>query len=208
MILLKRQSNRIPFMASSILNDPLVSNRFDRPRRHSSPPLPFENRPSPFLARAVVPKIDTCNGFRIGDGRGRRGVGGLSLKGCFDSSPESSSLFHKPRLGAANPLLVLRNVGVGVEDEKDAKSVNGHQWGSPLGFPNSTLAEKIVVAVDVDEGIALFRRSDLFSVYLAALNSVYVVVVCLTFRVRRSNLCLLTDSGQLWVRSCKTLIRL
>ncbi|KAK4755847.1 hypothetical protein SAY87_009604 [Trapa incisa] len=155
MILLKRQSNRIPFMASLIMNDPLVSNRLHTLRRPSSPSLPFENPSWPFLARVVVPKIDTCNGFRI-DGVGGGGIGGLTLKGCFDSSSNSNSLFHKTRLGAANPLLALRNVEAGVEDEKDARSVNGRQWGSPLGFPNSTLAEKIVVAVDVDEVLGNF----------------------------------------------------
>ncbi|OWM74325.1 hypothetical protein CDL15_Pgr013229 [Punica granatum] len=137
-------------MASSlILNDPFVSNRFHSLRHHASQSLPVENRSSPFLARAVVPKIDTCDGFRIADGRG-----GLSIKGCFNSVSDSSSLFQKPQSGA--PRLTLRNVEVGIEDEKDARLVNGRQWGSPLCFPSSTSPEKIVVAVDVDEVLGNF----------------------------------------------------
>lgn len=160
MILLKRQSNKIPFMASFIPSDPLAFNRFDHLRRHSSQCLPLENRSAPFLARAVAPKIDTCNGFRIaGRGGGGGGVGGLSIRGCFDSVSDSNSLFRKMQSGVPNPRLALRNVEVGVEDEKDARLVNGRQWGSPLGFPNFASAEKVVVAVDVDEGIALFHNS-------------------------------------------------
>lgn len=80
----------------------------------------------------------SSNAFRI-----KSRLNGLMLRSCFDSN----KLTADKKAGAVARYLV---------GDTDARLVNGRgssQTGSPLGFRDNTLPEKIVVAVDVDEGI-------------------------------------------------------
>jgi len=79
---------------------------------------------------------------------------GLSLKGCLDHqrADDGSAKAHAM---AWNRQLV-RDPGVVPGEEVGLKLVNGHgscKHGRPLGSPNQSMPDKMVVAVDVDEGI-------------------------------------------------------
>lgn len=141
-------------MSSLLMKDPLFSKGFHG-STHPSPSLPIRNT---FFVGKVVPKIDTCNGFRI-----KGGGAGLTLKGCFEfesnkkkGDADSKIIVDNPLAIARSPQFVFRHVGVEIEDKKDAGSVNGSRWSNHSGFPRQNLPEKIVVAVDIDEVLGNF----------------------------------------------------
>lgn len=141
-------------MSSLVIKDPLFSKGFHG-STHPSPSLPIQ---STFFVGKVVPKIDSCNGFRIKGG----GIG-LTLKGCFEFESHKKKGDGDPKSILQNPLAIARSQqytlhrgDVDVEYKKDAGSVNGRRWSNHSGFPPQNLPEKIVVAVDVDEVLGNF----------------------------------------------------
>lgn len=138
-------------MSSFVIQDPLFSKGLHG-STHPSPSLPIQNT---FFVGKVVPKIDTCNGFRI-----KGGKVGLTLKGCFEfeshkkkGDADSKSIMHNALAIARSQQFTVHRADVEIEDKKDAGSANGSRWSNRSGFPHQNSPQKIVVAVDVDEGI-------------------------------------------------------
>lgn len=107
--------------------------------------------------------IDVSGGFRFESGNR------LSLKGCFDGcdgefrkADTNQKNYRKidDRFQKANALAphqqLLHNSDIGVQEIKNVELANGrvgYEHGNPLGFPKRPpMHEKLVVAVDVDEG--------------------------------------------------------
>ncbi|XP_062149331.1 uncharacterized protein LOC133857955 isoform X2 [Alnus glutinosa] len=121
----------------------------------------------------------SCTTFVNGRGRGGIAIGiglnGLTLKCCLRDDDIEAIAFHKGK-GKGNPprafatphphLLRLRDFDIGLQDttasaENATATANQTQQGashhgSPLGFPDRPLPDKIVVAVDVDEVLGSF----------------------------------------------------
>jgi hypothetical protein len=103
-------------------------------------------------------------------GAGRRFAPGsaLSLKGCLDWQ-ESAGRFRRvdgdgeavetrARVLAPQRQFVGGGSEIQLSEEASARSVNGNgacRPGKRLGFPEEGVPTKMVVAVDVDEGIVL-----------------------------------------------------
>ena len=114
-----------------------------------------------FLGYSSVSEANECQ--RLNNQKARIGVGsgsnvntryGLSLKGCLDHRRASDGI-AKDRTMAWKPQLV-REPGLVLGEEVGVKLVNGNgscKHGRHLGSPNQSMPEKMVVAVDVDEGI-------------------------------------------------------
>lgn len=126
----------------------------------------------PIGVRLLFPQKVSGNGgnsFRINAGSE------FNLRGCSEEFQRRSDRFQKAHAIAPYSEL-LRESDSRVDEGKKVNVVNGHggvERGGPLGFPGNSLAEKLVVAVDVDEGIYLhpsntFRTCDL--VYCRALK--------------------------------------
>lgn len=89
--------------------------------------------------------FDSCSGSSVNTGCG------LSLRGCLDRHDGSA----KARAMAVNRQLV-RDPSAVLRDEVGLKLVNGNgacKNGRPLRSNNLSMPEKMVVAVDVDEGM-------------------------------------------------------
>lgn len=83
----------------------------------------------------------TSNCFRVG----------LSMRGCSDSSKRRVDMNRRGAFAHPYPQQLLRDFEIGLPDAGHGAS----HHGKPLGFPLRSLPDKIVVAVDVDEGIFL-----------------------------------------------------
>lgn len=88
--------------------------------------------------------------------KGKVNNGSLILRGCFDSTNEVKA-GDDQKVGAfATPQRAPHLEIAAAEGCTDARLVNGcgsSERGNPLGFFDSHLHGKIVVAVDVDEGM-------------------------------------------------------
>lgn len=96
--------------------------------------------------------VNGRNSFRINAGSE------FSLRGCSEEFQRRSDRFQKAHAIAPYSEL-LRESNSHVDEGKKANVVNGHggvERGGPLGFPGNSLAEKLVVAVDVDEVLGNF----------------------------------------------------
>ncbi|GLT68234.1 hypothetical protein SLA2020_404850 [Shorea laevis] len=143
-----------------------------------------------FLSKGLQLHTLSCTTFVKGRVRGGVGGGGggiaigiglngLTLKCCLRDDDTEAIAFHKgkgnPTRGFATPthhlhLLRLRDFDIGLQDgtaSADNATATANQTqqgashhGSPHGFPDRPLPDKIVVAVDVDEG-NFFCFSDL-----------------------------------------------
>lgn len=89
----------------------------------------------------------------------------FNLRGCLRKAPRHS---HPHSLAPPPQNLQLLRVR---DLETTANQQQGHR-GSPLGFPHHPLPDKIVVAVDVDEGIFFFF-SFLFLFLFLLLYNIY-----------------------------------
>jgi hypothetical protein len=115
----------------------------------------------------------SCTTFVNGRGRGGIAIGiglnGLTLKCCLRDDDIEAIAFHKgkgnpPRAFAAHHLhsLRLRDFDIGLQngtataDNATATPNQTQQGASHHGFPDRPLPDKIVVAVDVDEGNFFF----------------------------------------------------
>lgn len=110
------------------------------------------NERSRFLGKYLV---DVGSSFRI------NASDGSSLKGCSDRCDglhrKVDDGFRKARALPPYPQLV-RDLEIGLEEDRDTRLMNGcgvYERGSPLGFPAQPTSKKLIVAVDVDEGISL-----------------------------------------------------
>ena len=166
---------RALIMASLARNDPFLKG-------FHSLPLQSPTRPqSSLLFRNGNVSFDNSGSpdFRI-----NRGGGALMLKGCCSDSSRD----QKARAFAPNNQLV-RDFEARLEDR--STSINGRfvddhgLCGKLPGFQDFPLTEKIVVAVDVDEGIGLFpfvMLSLFLLFYMDVLNSwsfVWLIIGCL-----------------------------
>ncbi|KAK9275874.1 hypothetical protein L1049_023147 [Liquidambar formosana] len=156
------------FMASSSFSRGLHALlRPPSPSPSPSPaPPPTHDR---FPSLGKVP-LDTTCGFRINAGIG------LTLKGCIDPPRKrrvdrdgintninnNNNAFQKAQAFAPLPYPphLVRDLEIGLDDDRDPVLANGRRGashrGSPLGFPDHPLPEKIIVAVDVDEVLGNF----------------------------------------------------
>lgn len=87
----------------------------------------------------------TSNGFRIG----------LSMRGCSDSNKRRVDRNGHGAFAHSYQQQVLRDFEIGLPDAGIPTGHGASHHGKLLGFPLRPLPEKIVVAVDVDEGISL-----------------------------------------------------
>ena len=165
---------RALIMASLARNDPFLKGF------HSLPPQSPTRLQSSLLFRNGNVSFDNSGSpdFRI-----NRGGGALMLKGCCSDSSRD----QKARAFAPNNQLV-RDFEARLEDR--STSINGRfvddhgLCGKLPGFPDFPLTEKIVVAVDVDEGWSIpFVMLSLFLLfYMDVLNSwsfVWLIIGCL-----------------------------
>ncbi|KAK9102374.1 hypothetical protein Sjap_019628 [Stephania japonica] len=83
---------------------------------------------------------------------------GLNLRSCYDGCDGFPLQLHRPHsLGPPNSHVVNNKLDAHVEDK--TRLVNGHsvfKHGSPLGFPDRAMRDKLLVAVDVDEVLGNF----------------------------------------------------
>lgn len=133
----------------------------------------------PFLRKQLY-----ANVFRIN----RRT--GFSLQGCFDTNGNGNELFLKPKArGFASfprPPLLADLDDVTDRDDAINRSLNGSPT-NPLSFQDHRMSEKLVVAVDVDEGIyayaSLYLTSYIlgYAFHLIFVNSLFRFVTTFQF---------------------------
>lgn len=113
----------------------------------------------------------------VGSGSAINTRHGLSLRSCLD---RDDGAFRRVEEGSAKARVAslnrqwVQNPGVALGEEVGLKLVNGNgscNHGRPLGSPKKSMPGKMVVAVDVDEGIYILG-------HICHDCVLHVVVVC------------------------------
>ncbi|KAI4380309.1 hypothetical protein MLD38_006514 [Melastoma candidum] len=130
-------------MSSLSHKDPIFTRRFHFPTNHP----PTQNPSFPPLGKF------SANLEGSGIGVGVRGCSG----GCggFDRV-HGNGRFYNPLAYVRDRQVAISSIDFRVEGRKDGRLVNGMQWGSHSVFKGHSAADKIVVAVDVDEVLGKF----------------------------------------------------